>query len=188
MCILKCAASSVQMPSPFCTRLAGTHLNNRWGCDVNMLCRLLPFSTLLYHLNLHAMFMWLFFLRPYQKCWDCTRGQEKTSVMLASTGLWSAPAPVLGCSKICDCSKGQGFGLMWFGNLKWTAYDPLSLYLWLSLPTVVLFFLRVGHFTHVFLDEAGQATEPESLIPISLISEKDGQVSTNTHVLTKLRP
>uniref|UniRef100_A0A671YK78 RNA helicase n=1 Tax=Sparus aurata TaxID=8175 RepID=A0A671YK78_SPAAU len=34
----------------------------------------------------------------------------------------------------------------------------------------------VGHFTHVFLDEAGQATEPESLIPISLISEKDGQI------------
>ncbi|KAM3870151.1 RNA helicase Mov10l1-like [Diretmus argenteus] len=37
-------------------------------------------------------------------------------------------------------------------------------------------FLRVGHFTHVFLDEAGQATEPESLIPISLISERDGQI------------
>ncbi|XP_054912271.1 RNA helicase Mov10l1 [Poeciliopsis prolifica] len=33
-----------------------------------------------------------------------------------------------------------------------------------------------GHFTHVFLDEAGQATEPESLIPISLISERDGQI------------
>lgn len=36
--------------------------------------------------------------------------------------------------------------------------------------------LQVGHFTHVFLDEAGQATEPESLIPISFISERDGQV------------
>uniref|UniRef100_A0A8C5D6Z8 RNA helicase n=2 Tax=Gouania willdenowi TaxID=441366 RepID=A0A8C5D6Z8_GOUWI len=36
--------------------------------------------------------------------------------------------------------------------------------------------LPVGHFTHVFLDEAGQATEPESLIPISLVSEKDGQI------------
>ncbi|XP_029010608.1 RNA helicase Mov10l1 [Betta splendens] len=36
--------------------------------------------------------------------------------------------------------------------------------------------LRVGHFTHVFLDEAGQATEPESLIPISLVSERDGQI------------
>lgn len=41
----------------------------------------------------------------------------------------------------------------------------------LCLPLV-----RVGHFTHVFLDEAGQATEPESLIPIGLLSEKDGQV------------
>ncbi|KAJ0029012.1 hypothetical protein NQD34_004009 [Periophthalmus magnuspinnatus] len=36
--------------------------------------------------------------------------------------------------------------------------------------------LQVGHFTHVFLDEAGQATEPEALIPISLVSEKDGQI------------
>ncbi len=34
----------------------------------------------------------------------------------------------------------------------------------------------VGHFTHVFLDEAGQATEPESLIPLSLLSESSGQV------------
>ncbi|KAK7891638.1 hypothetical protein WMY93_023601 [Mugilogobius chulae] len=37
--------------------------------------------------------------------------------------------------------------------------------------------LQVGHFTHVFLDEAGQATEPEALIPISLVSEIDGQVT-----------
>ncbi|XP_058500594.1 RNA helicase Mov10l1 [Solea solea] len=36
--------------------------------------------------------------------------------------------------------------------------------------------LQVGHFTHVFLDEAGQATEPESLIPISLVSERNGQI------------
>lgn len=43
-----------------------------------------------------------------------------------------------------------------------------------------LLFFRVGHFTHLFLDEAGQATEPESLIPMSLVSERDGQVSTNT--------
>ncbi|XP_042352397.1 RNA helicase Mov10l1 isoform X2 [Plectropomus leopardus] len=36
--------------------------------------------------------------------------------------------------------------------------------------------IQVGHFTHVFLDEAGQATEPESLIPMSFISERDGQI------------
>lgn len=35
---------------------------------------------------------------------------------------------------------------------------------------------RLGHFSHVILDEAGQASEPESLIPIGLISEANGQV------------
>ncbi|XP_010126303.1 PREDICTED: putative helicase Mov10l1, partial [Chlamydotis macqueenii] len=36
--------------------------------------------------------------------------------------------------------------------------------------------IRLGHFTHVILDEAGQASEPESLIPVGLISEANGQV------------
>ncbi|KAK2901476.1 hypothetical protein Q8A67_009591 [Cirrhinus molitorella] len=36
--------------------------------------------------------------------------------------------------------------------------------------------LRIGHFTHVFVDEAGQATEPETLIPLSLLSETNGQI------------
>ncbi|XP_009956297.1 PREDICTED: putative helicase Mov10l1, partial [Leptosomus discolor] len=36
--------------------------------------------------------------------------------------------------------------------------------------------IRLGHFTHVILDEAGQASEPESLIPLGLISEADGQI------------
>ncbi|XP_049627458.1 RNA helicase Mov10l1 [Suncus etruscus] len=36
--------------------------------------------------------------------------------------------------------------------------------------------VRVGHFTHVFVDEAGQASEPECLIPLGLISEVNGQI------------
>ncbi|XP_026524779.1 RNA helicase Mov10l1 [Notechis scutatus] len=36
--------------------------------------------------------------------------------------------------------------------------------------------IRCGHFTHVFVDEAGQASEPESLIPLGLISEDTGQI------------
>ncbi|RZF40420.1 hypothetical protein LSTR_LSTR011190 [Laodelphax striatellus] len=32
-----------------------------------------------------------------------------------------------------------------------------------------------GHFTHVLVDEAGQATEPEILIPLSLLDSKTGQ-------------
>ncbi|XP_066447975.1 RNA helicase Mov10l1 [Eleutherodactylus coqui] len=36
--------------------------------------------------------------------------------------------------------------------------------------------LRVGHFTHVIIDEAGQATESECLIPLALVSEVTGQI------------
>uniref|UniRef100_A0A8C8RZ08 RNA helicase Mov10l1 n=1 Tax=Pelusios castaneus TaxID=367368 RepID=A0A8C8RZ08_9SAUR len=36
--------------------------------------------------------------------------------------------------------------------------------------------VRFGHFTHVFVDEAGQASEPECLIPLGLISEVNGQI------------
>ncbi|KAM7257595.1 hypothetical protein ACFE04_013336 [Oxalis oulophora] len=32
--------------------------------------------------------------------------------------------------------------------------------------------VRHGHFSHIFLDEAGQATEPESMIPIAHLSRK----------------
>ncbi|XP_074862033.1 RNA helicase Mov10l1 [Carettochelys insculpta] len=36
--------------------------------------------------------------------------------------------------------------------------------------------VRFGHFTHVFVDEAGQASEPECLIPLGLISDVNGQI------------
>lgn len=36
--------------------------------------------------------------------------------------------------------------------------------------------LSVGHFTHVFVDEAGQATEPECLIPLGMLAGSNGQV------------
>ncbi|XP_068132448.1 RNA helicase Mov10l1 [Hyperolius riggenbachi] len=36
--------------------------------------------------------------------------------------------------------------------------------------------LRIGHFTHIFVDEAGQASEPECLIPLGLVSEVTGQI------------
>ncbi|XP_051045069.1 RNA helicase Mov10l1 [Phodopus roborovskii] len=36
--------------------------------------------------------------------------------------------------------------------------------------------VRVGYFTHVFVDEAGQASEPECLIPLGLISDVNGQI------------
>ncbi len=34
--------------------------------------------------------------------------------------------------------------------------------------------ISVGHFTHVFVDEAGQATEPESLIPLAGLMRAQG--------------
>ncbi|XP_022226546.2 probable RNA helicase armi [Drosophila obscura] len=33
-----------------------------------------------------------------------------------------------------------------------------------------------GHFTHLFMDEAGQSTEPETLMPAALLSKDRGQV------------
>ena len=36
--------------------------------------------------------------------------------------------------------------------------------------------LRKGHFTHCFIDEAGQATEPEALVAMTLTAGSNGQV------------
>ena len=36
--------------------------------------------------------------------------------------------------------------------------------------------LPVGHFSHVIVDEAGQATEPEALLSATLLSNTTGQV------------
>ena len=36
--------------------------------------------------------------------------------------------------------------------------------------------LPQGHFTHIFIDEAGQAVEPETLIPLAGIFESDVNV------------
>nr|XP_006811620.1 PREDICTED: LOW QUALITY PROTEIN: putative helicase Mov10l1-like [Saccoglossus kowalevskii] len=36
--------------------------------------------------------------------------------------------------------------------------------------------LKSGHFTHVFVDEAGQATEPECIIPLGMAAGQNGQI------------
>ncbi|KAL3852404.1 hypothetical protein ACJMK2_016055 [Sinanodonta woodiana] len=36
--------------------------------------------------------------------------------------------------------------------------------------------IRAGHFSHVFIDEAGQSTEPECMISASLVAHTDGQI------------
>lgn len=36
--------------------------------------------------------------------------------------------------------------------------------------------IKAGHFSHVFVDESGQATEPECLIPCGMVAGSDGQI------------
>ena len=42
--------------------------------------------------------------------------------------------------------------------------------------------LKAGHFTHVIVDEAGQATEPEVLVAMALAAGPDGQVGLIEYV------
>ena len=46
--------------------------------------------------------------------------------------------------------------------------------------------LPVGHFSHVIVDEAGQATEPEALLSATLLSNTTGQVFTPPYLLPHL--
>lgn len=45
-----------------------------------------------------------------------------------------------------------------------------------SLGSLALLGLPHGHFTHVIVDEAGQATEPEIMIPLTFIHQDKGQI------------
>ena len=46
--------------------------------------------------------------------------------------------------------------------------------------------LGVGHFSHVFVDEAGQATEPECLLPVGMLACSTGHVSEAVGVTSLL--
>ncbi|XP_052213999.1 RNA helicase Mov10l1-like isoform X2 [Dreissena polymorpha] len=45
-----------------------------------------------------------------------------------------------------------------------------------SLGTLYSLGIQAGHFTHIFIDEAGQATEPEAMIAACMVAQTDGQV------------
>lgn len=45
--------------------------------------------------------------------------------------------------------------------------------MFLSIFRLLALKLRENHFAYVFIDEAGQATEPETLIPLGLMSSAD---------------
>lgn len=44
------------------------------------------------------------------------------------------------------------------------------------LGSLAMMGLPRGHFTHVIIDEAGQATEPEAMIPLTFIDKDNGQI------------
>lgn len=56
-------------------------------------------------LNQFAKLICLFPPSLFQKCYNLTQRLEKTSVKLLSTGLWSAPVPVLACFIMLESSK-----------------------------------------------------------------------------------
>lgn len=45
-----------------------------------------------------------------------------------------------------------------------------------ALGTMLQLKMPKNHFTHVVVDEAGQCTEPEIMIPLSRVAEKNGQI------------
>lgn len=45
-----------------------------------------------------------------------------------------------------------------------------------SIGTLALMGLPKGHFTHVIVDEAGQATEPEIMIPMTFVDKENAQI------------
>nr|CAD7396432.1 unnamed protein product [Timema poppensis] len=89
-------------------------------------------------------------LIPYSTCADITSCDEKTPLEEEPLKL-SSNAKTLGRHRVTigTCST--------LGLLHMMAFPH-------------------GHFTHVLVDEAGQATEPEILIPLTLINSKTGQV------------
>ncbi len=66
------------------------------------------------------------------------------------------------------CSDGEDLELAARHRIVVCTCTTAGLLYSLGLPT--------GHFTHVLVDEAGQATEPEAMIPAGLISGTDGQI------------
>ncbi|CAG2056736.1 unnamed protein product, partial [Timema podura] len=89
-------------------------------------------------------------LIPYSTCADITSCNEKTSLEEEPLKL-SSNAKTLGRHRVTigTCTTLGLLHMMGFPH---------------------------GHFTHVLVDEAGQATEPEILIPLTLVNSKTGQV------------
>ncbi|XP_070557357.1 uncharacterized protein [Ptychodera flava] len=66
------------------------------------------------------------------------------------------------------CSDGN--------NLELVAHHRIVVSTCASAGMLYQLGLKSGHFTHVFVDEAGQATEPECLIAVGLVAGEDGQI------------
>jgi len=90
-------------------------------------------------------------------------------VHAASRSISTIPESILGISNVDQ-------GRFTFPTMEEMSKIRILVTTLVSAGRLVSASFPTGHFTHIFIDEAGQATEPELAIPLSLVVPGKGQV------------